>query len=116
MPLRSRRHQRLAGGLLRVRNLALDEGDLEIFIYVNLLGAQVEDLIGLAENRDDFIGRLTYRDRGWWSCRGLFRWRGLFRCGLRVATLLLISFVVGLGRVVWLNFEDFRDGGQHFIR
>jgi hypothetical protein len=108
MPLRSRRHQRLACGLLCVRNLALDEGDLEIFIYVNLLGAQVEDLIGLAENRDDFIGRLTYRDRGWWSCRGLFRWRGLFRCRLRVATRGTL-LVVRLGRIVWLDFEDFRD-------
>jgi hypothetical protein len=116
MPLRSRRHQRLAGGLLRVRNLALDEGDLEIFIYVNLLGAQVEDLIGLAENRDDFIGRLADRNRGGRSRWSLLCRRSLVRCGLRVATLLLISFVVGLGRVVWLNFEDFRDGGQHFIR
>ena len=92
MPLRWRRHQRLACGLLRVRNLALDEGDLEIFIYVNLLGAQVEDLIGLAEYRDDFIGRLAYRDRGWRSCRSLFRWRGLFRCRLRIAARRRLLF------------------------
>src|SRR5277367_246233 len=100
MPLRWRRHQWLACGLLGVCNLALDEGDLEIFININLLGAQVEDLVRLAEYRDDFIGRLAYGDRGGRSCRSLFRWRGLFRCRLRIATLLLVSLVVGLGRIV----------------
>src|ERR1700691_4904552 len=96
MPLRWRRHQRPACGLLRVRNLTLDEGDLEIFIYVNLLGAQVEDLIGLAEYRDDFIGRLAYRDRGWRSCRSLFCWRGLFRCRLCIAARRRLIVLVRL--------------------
>src|SRR5580692_4083113 len=64
-PSRRHRHQRVAHRLLRVGNLALYKGDLEIFIYVNLLGAQVENFLRLTEDCYDFIGSLANRNRGW---------------------------------------------------
>src|ERR1700732_620519 len=55
LPLRRHRHQRVARRLLRVGYLTLYKGDLEIFIYVNLLGTQVEDFFRLTEDCYDFI-------------------------------------------------------------
>src|SRR5208282_5005802 len=68
------------GPLLRVGYLALDERDLQIFVYVNLLGAQVDDLIRLAQDRDDFINTLAQLNRGRRGWRGCRSWRGLVCC------------------------------------
>src|SRR5271167_1021700 len=54
-----RRHQRLSAALLRVGDFALHERDFEIFINVNLLGPEIDDLIRLPENRDHLVGRLA---------------------------------------------------------
>src|SRR5271167_1032327 len=113
----------LAYRLLSVCNLTVHEGHLKIFININLFGAEVDDLFRLSEYPGDLIGSLAFLDgggRGRWS---LFRCRLLRRVGCRLLlirvsgrrSLLLASFVVGLCRIVLLNFKDFRDGLQHLI-
>src|SRR5271168_2275408 len=61
--------------LLSVRNLALYERDLQILIYVNLLGTEVDDLGRLAEYSDHVINGLPNLNGGW---------RGRVRSGLLI--------------------------------
>src|ERR1700722_425893 len=112
------RHQRVTRGLLRVSYLALYKSDLEIFVYVNLLGPQVEDFLRLAEDGDDFIGSLADRDGGrrGWRSRVRCRIRGGCVCRRsRIRCRLLIALVVRLCGIVLLNFEDFRDSFQYIV-
>src|SRR5271156_795667 len=115
------RHQRVARRLLRVSNLAFYKSDLEIFIYVNLLDAQVEDFVRLAEDGDDLIDSLADRNGGWWGWRSRVCCRsGIGRGGCvcrrsRIRRRLLIALVVRLCGIVLLNLENFRHGFQYIV-
>src|SRR5580704_1255279 len=111
----------LSRRLLSVSNLTVYEGDFEIFVDIDLLGSQVDDLFGLSKYPEDLIGSLALLNCSWRGGRSRFRCRSRFRRGSRVCCRrlarcrLLVSLVVRLRGVVLLNFEDFRDGLQHFI-
>src|SRR5271168_841262 len=95
---RGREKRRGSDDLLDVGDFSVGEDYFHVGVEVHLLGAEVDDLLRLAEDRDHLVRRLAQRDRLWrrgWLWRGLLlRRRGVIR-----------------GRSLW----SIRLGGDYFF-
>jgi len=74
----------LLNALLHIHNFAVHERHFDVFVDVQLLGSEIDDLVGLADGGYHLVGCLSLLD--------LLRWRG---CLLRLSsTCLVVSLLV----------------------